>query len=95
MSATRLVDPCAATGGSGLLVFTLSMAALVKSVALQNTCHYTCNEMLRQHSLNQQKAALSALRRDDPQRTASMGRFCHVIWRDIRRICPFSLNKAS
>jgi hypothetical protein len=35
------------------------MAALVKSAALQNACRCTCEQMLRQHSLHQQKAGLS------------------------------------
>jgi hypothetical protein len=35
------------------------MAALVKSAALQNVGRCACKEMLRQHSLHQQKAGLS------------------------------------
>jgi hypothetical protein len=42
-------------------ISTQSMAALVKSAVLQNTFRCTCEEMLRQHSLHQQKAALSCV----------------------------------
>jgi len=38
------------------------VAALVKSAALQDTCRCTCEEMLRQHSVHQQKTGLSATR---------------------------------
>jgi hypothetical protein len=37
------------------------MAAIVKSAALQNVGRCTCEEMLRQQSLRQQKAGLSAV----------------------------------
>lgn len=63
--ATKSRDPLVGPARSERIVWeysilSLSMAALVKSAALQNVGRCACKEMLRQHSLHQQKAGLSA-----------------------------------